>query len=232
MTNLGKIALIAATVSFGSPAFAQDWYGTFGIGLSTSPDDVFNDGTNGAGNPQASIDNSTSFSAGVGWAMNDDWKFELAYSRTSFDTDASALAGTGIRAADTFNTDANLDIDTLMLSAAYQIPTNTQFKPYVKAGVGAAFYDISGALTVSSFGGDDFGGMLPATFQYDGDGTEFAYQIGAGVAFDIAENAELTVEYLYGDYGQVATDFDSNGDRLQTDLTSSNINVGVRYFFN
>jgi opacity protein-like surface antigen len=212
-------------------AYAQDWYVTGSIGSSDPSSRVFNDGTNGAGNPRSSIESDAIYGIAVGYEIYSAFKIELEYSLASYDTDANLVFGNDIRALDQFSTTADIDIDSLMLNVSYGFENSSVVTPYLKAGVGTTFFDIDGDLFVGSFGGDDFGGFLPATFSYEGDGNEFAYFIGAGLSVDIAKQLELTLEYRYSDLGEVATDFDANGDRLQTDFEANNVLLGLRYAF-
>jgi opacity protein-like surface antigen len=224
---IGMMSVMAS----GSSAYAGDWYISANVGHSDPTSTVFNDGTNGAGNPESSIESDVRYGAAIGLEILPALKLELEYSKASYNTDATRASGTGGRALDTFGTNAQLDVDLVMLNASYEFVNSSKFTPYLKGGVGSTIYDIDGGLFVSSSGGNTFGGFLPATFQYDGDGSEFAYFAGAGVAMELSEKIDITLEYRYSDLGEVATDFDDNGDRLQTDLKTNDIRAGIRYNF-
>ena len=224
-------AALLAVIATSSQAYASDWYVSGSVSHSDSSSDVFNDGANGAGNPRVSIDSDTRVGIAVGLAVSPALKVELEYSTASYNTDASRASGTDGRALDEFGTDAELDVDLLTLNASYEFANTSKFTPYVKGGIGSTFYDMKGDLYVSSNGGDTFGGFLPATFSYDGDGSEFAYFVGAGVSMDVSKQLALTLEYRYTDLGEVATGYDENGDRLQTDMETNNIQAGVTYRF-
>lgn len=230
-----SILLISATSLLGmtisSHAYAGDWYIAANVAHSDSSSKVFNDGANGAGNPQSSIDSDLRYSLAAGVEVLPALKVELEYSLASYNTDDTRASGTSGRALDTFGTDAKLDIDTLTLNAAYEFANSSKFTPFLKGGVGSTFYDAEGDLFVSSSGGNTFGGFLPATFTYEGDGNDFTYFVGAGVAMGLSDQIDMTLEYRYSDLGQVATEFDANGDRLQTNMKTNNIQVGLRYNF-
>lgn len=230
-----KTQVLIATVATGmlaAPANAADWYVSGSLGFSNPSSTVFNDGTNGGGNPKVDIDNTTKMTAAVGLAFTPNFRTELEFSQANYKTDESLQSGSGARAPDTFATDANFKVRALMVNAIYDFQTDTGFSPYIRAGVGKSFYDMDGGLFVSSSGGNTFGGFLPATFGYEGSGSDFAFQIGLGTSFALLDNADLTVEYRYSDLGSVATGYDVNGDRLQTDLKSHELLLGVRYTFN
>lgn len=225
-------AAAVSTVALAAPAVASDFYISGALGLSNPSSTVFNDGANGAGNPEVDINNASRLSAAVGYAITPQFRVELEFSKSSFETDNGLQSGSGGRAVDSFATDADLNLRTLMLNASYDFDTGTNLTPFVRAGIGKSFYDMSGGLFVSSAGGNTFGGFLPATFNYDGSGSNFAFQAGLGVAYDISDNTALTVEYRYGNFGRVATGYDANGDRLQTKLETHEIMLGLRYTFN
>lgn len=152
-------------------------------------------------------------------------------SRATYNTDSTLANGTGARAPDTFGLTSDLEVNVLTLGATYEFDTGSAFSPYVRGGAGVTFYDADAALFVSSSGGDTFGGFLPATFPYSGDGSEFTWYAGAGVAVQASENIDVLLEYRYADYGEVATEFDANGDRIQSQMKANTINLGVRFKF-
>ncbi|XPF95982.1 outer membrane protein [Colwellia sp. RE-S-Sl-9] len=229
--NLLSVAALLTTAAISSQAHAGDWYISANAGYSDPSSKVFNDGTNGPGTPKSSIDSDMRYGIAVGFEVLPALKVELEYSLASYDTDANLALGNDSRALDNFAIDANLDVDLLTLNVSYEFKNTSQFTPFIKGGVGSSFYDASGDLFVGSFGGSDFGGFLPRTFEYEGDGNEFAYFVGAGVAMEVSNQVEVTLEYRYSDLGEVATGYDENGDRLQTNLDTNDIQLGLRYSF-
>ena len=220
-------------VGFNLPVQAEagDWYVSGSIGYSDPTSKVFDDGTNGPGTPKSTIDSDTRYRIAVGRQLLPSLKVELEYSVASYDTDPSRTLGTGVRTPDSIGIDANLDVDLLSLNVAYEFINESKFTPFLKGGVGSTFYDIEGDLFVGSFGGSTFGGALPASFAYSGDGSEFAYFIGAGIDFELSDLLDITFEYRYSDLGEVAADYDSAGDRIQTDLKTNDVQIGLRYSF-
>lgn len=234
MTNkqlmLTTAALLVGTVA-SSQTYALDWYISGSASHSNPSSKVFNDGANGAGNPQVEINSDTKIGFAIGLEISPALKVELEYSRAKYGTDTSRSLGTDGRALDQFSTDADLDVDLLTLNASYEFANTSKFTPYLKGGIGSTSYDMKGDLYVGSNGGDTFGGFLPATFTYEGDGSEFAYFVGAGVSMEVSKQLALTLEYRYADLGEIATEYDDNGDRLQTDMKTNNIQAGVTYSF-
>lgn len=232
-----KLLSVAATLTMGlmvsinALAETGDWYVSASLGYIDSSATVFNDGTNGAGNPEADLENDTVVSFAVGKFITDAFKVELAYSEVNFDTNAGLQSGSGIRALDQFGIDAQLDSQFVSLNASYLFLVDKKINPYLKAGLGVNSFEASGDLYVSSFGGNTFGGFLPATFTYSGDDTETGYFLGAGISTGLTDSLDLLIEYRYSDLGELATDFDSNGDRLKTDLETESLGITLEYSF-
>ncbi|PMG28599.1 hypothetical protein BCU94_16315 [Shewanella sp. 10N.286.52.C2] len=229
--NAFSVALLMATPLFSSQAIAGDWYLSVNAGYSSPTSKVFNDGTNGTGTPKSDIDADAKYGIALGVEVIPALSLELEYSYASYDTDAGRKLGSDIRALDEFGIDAGIDVDLVTLNVAYEFKNSTNFTPFIKGGLGASFYDVKGDLYVGSFGGGDAGGFLPQTFSYKGDGSEFAFFVGAGVDMTISDQLALILEYRYYDLGDVATDYDVNGDRLQTSLKANDIQLGLKYQF-
>jgi opacity protein-like surface antigen len=229
-------AMVTTTILLGGlslPVHAEvgDWYVSGSSGYSEPTSKIFDDGTNGSGTPKSVIDSDAGYRITVGKQLLPSLKMELEYSTASYDTNPMRTSGTGARSPDIIGINANLDVDLLSLNVAYEFNNASKFTPFLKGGVGLTFYDIDGDLFVGSFGGNTFGGALPASFAYSGDGSEFAYFVGAGVDFELSDSLDIIVEYRYSDLGEVATDFDSAGDRIQTDLKTNDVHIGFRYSF-
>lgn len=222
--------LIAALLT-SSQAFAEGLYVSGSVGYSDASGEIFNDGENGAGNPKIGIDSDVRYGIALGYELLPSFNLELEYSMASYSTDPGLQSGSDTRALDDFSIKADVDIDLLTLNASYGFENSSVFTPYIEAGLGTSFYDVDGDLFVGSFMGTDGGGFLPATFNYKGDGSEFVYFVGAGVEWEITEKIDLTLAYRYSDLGQVSTDYDINGDRLQADLKTSDLKLGVKFNF-
>lgn len=228
---LASATALVTLLAFSGSAHANDWYVSIHGAKSGPTTKVSNDGTNGAGNPSSDIDRGFKYGIAVGKEILPALKLELEYSMASYDTDPVRTSGTGTRALDTFGITSEMDVDLLTLAASYEFRNTSSFTPFVKGGMGSTFFDMDADLYVSSFGGSDFGGALPTTFSYEGSGSEFAYYLGAGVGYTVSDNIDVTLEYRYSDLGEVATDFDDNGDRMQTNMKANNVQLGLRYNF-
>lgn len=220
-------------LSWGGVAHAEqgDFHVAVQVGYSDPTSTAFNDGTNGDGNPQADVEGDVRYAIALGYEIAQSLIIDAEFSRANYNTDSDPASGTGFRAPDTFALTSDFEVNELTLGLTYEIDTGSAVSPYVRGGAGVTFYDANADLFVSSAGGNTFGGFLPATFAYSGSGSEFTWYAGAGVAVEASENIDVTLEYRYADYGLVATDFDANGDRIQSDLKGNNINLGLRFKF-
>ncbi len=111
--------------------------------------------------------------------------------------------------------DADLETYTGFLNAFWDITNYNGFTPYIGGGVGFAHHRLTGmTLPVGST---------------DGSRTAFAYNIGAGISYDITDNLMLDVAYRYVDLGYAR----SKGATPMTvdNLNSHEIKVGMRYHF-
>ncbi|NKN38595.1 porin family protein [Agrobacterium sp. a22-2] len=105
-------------------------------------------------------------------------------------------------------------INLLTLNALYRMPMeNSKFVPYVGAGVGI---------------------NIPHVEVIRPSGRTWDYQVGgmtlqaqAGVSYQMTERWSVFAEYK-GNYSFVDVDIDS-GDRLETDIITNAVNLGVSY---
>ncbi|MDR1207566.1 MAG: outer membrane beta-barrel protein [Rickettsiales bacterium] len=118
----------------------------------------------------------------------------------------------------------DIKTNTFAVNGYYDFDTGTAFKPYVGAGFGLAHI---------SYVSESFG-----TWQklYGKDSTNtIVWNVGAGVSYDICANIAVDLGYRYTNFGTVnglATiqGFD-NFQKLLMDLSSHEVNIGVRYAF-
>lgn len=94
---------------------------------------------------------------------------------------------------------------TLMANAYYDIDTDSSVRPYIMGGVGMANADTSWD---------------------DEDETVFAWQVGAGLGFEITDNTTLDLGYRY----LKPNDFD-NASVGNVKSKSHNVMLGLRYQF-
>jgi opacity protein-like surface antigen len=95
----------------------------------------------------------------------------------------------------------------------YDFLPDSQWRPFVGAGVGVAQVKVDGG---------------PATAPH-GDKTVFAYQLHAGVSHPF--NDQLTGELAYHYLGAPSVEFGSGANRVDGDFGGSLVTVGLRYKF-
>lgn len=112
--------------------------------------------------------------------------------------------------------DAKLEAYTAMVSGYWDITKWNGFTPYVGAGIGVSYnnlHDIN----------------LPAAQNSNGR-VDFAYQLMAGVSYDITPNLTVDAGYRYIDLGKAKA---KGADPIKVDnLESHDFRVGLRYNFN
>jgi OmpA-OmpF porin, OOP family len=115
-------------------------------------------------------------------------------------------------------TDGSASALSFMVNGYYDFHIgNSAWVPYLGVGAGAANVDVD-----LSF--------LGATPQIDDNATVFAYQLMAGLGFNISSNMTLTAGYRYF----AASDpeiIDVDGNVLDVEYSSHEVNLGVRYNF-
>lgn len=125
--------------------------------------------------------------------------------------------------------DLTLKNQTLLFNVYYDFNTNTAFTPYIGGGLGIARMkgtmnwaeDIEDGCSVNSIKSR----------------TNFAWQIGAGVAYNFNQNVAIDLGYRYMDYGKLSKT--SSEDYYWYDITLENkvetkaheIMFGLRYTF-
>ncbi|MFP4533646.1 MAG: outer membrane protein [Desulfobacterales bacterium] len=156
------------------------------------------------------FDEGYAFSAAIGGFLFDNWRAEaeLAYQKNDFDK--VSLAG-----SESADLDGDLDAWTFLGNFYYDFHNSTPFTPFLTAGIGGAFVEVTD-LRSEAFesahlaGGDDFG---------------FAYQAGAGLAWQVSE--KLNVDFKYRWLGM-----DEADTRIpDTEFNSHNFYAGLRFLF-
>ncbi len=143
----------------------------------------------------------------LGWLPGLRGEFELAFRRSklgrasafasvtdTFDSvtftsghtgGAATFTGTLTGTAAAASSDGSVRTFTLMANAWYDFDMGSNFKPYVGGGVGYADNEIKHGLVFNGSGGD------------------FAWQLGAGVNYQIGDRTSIGLGYRYLDAGDV-----------------------------
>ncbi|WP_165070933.1 outer membrane beta-barrel protein [Desulfovibrio sp. ZJ200] len=111
---------------------------------------------------------------------------------------------------------------TLLLNLYYDIQTDTPFVPYIGAGVGLAFN-----YTEYTVNANAANGYINAS-QSD-NFTNFAWNVGAGVAYNFNENFAVDVGYRFMMLGY--NEVSSNGVEISNQPYNNEFMVGLRFTF-
>lgn len=101
-------------------------------------------------------------------------------------------------------TDEEINVHIVMYNMVYDIQNNTMITPYLGVGVGVGWEE-------------------------EAEGTEFAYQLLAGISYEVAPKADLILGYRYT--GMTDLDY-GEGDFAHTATANShNFEIGFRHSF-
>ena len=116
-------------------------------------------------------------------------RVELEFAmRGNSETEWSGILGTG---------DMTFNSTTLLANVYYDFHNSTAFTPYVGAGLGLAFNYLGVDWRTHN---GNHGGSI------DDRQTNFAWQVGAGVAYSFTDNMAVDVAYRYLDLGYTQVD--------------------------
>jgi opacity protein-like surface antigen len=105
----------------------------------------------------------------------------------------------------------------IMFNGYYDIKTSSSVTPYLGAGIGFASVSIKDL-------------KIDGTKVADDDDIVFAYQIGAGIVFDINPNTKLDLGYKY--FATTDPSYsDVEGFPFDYQYSSHNLTVGLRFSF-
>lgn len=206
---LGALLVTASAAN----AYEERWPKWY-IGVSGSLPWVSDDGVSVAGTSAGSLEfDNPGWGAGVSLGYKpggtdsflDMMRFELEYAYRHNDLDT--LAGTPV--AD------DISVHAYMFNALVDIPTDTQFTPYLGAGLGWA----SAEMNLTPLGVSDTD-------------TKFAYQGMLGVAYEpeTIPNVAFSVGYRY--FGMASPGYrNAAGLAVENDYDSHNAEVGARFSF-
>lgn len=143
-------------------------------------------------------------------------ELELTYRRNSLDelADFSEFRGVDIHG----NLDGDISALSYMGNAWYEFNLGAGWMPYLGFGLGAATKFI------------DCGANNCFGLEHREDGeTDFAYQVGAGVAYALTEHTVLSLDYRFFD--SVEPDFDVFLQIEDFDYANHNVMIGLRRHF-
>ena len=216
--NLRTLATIGITFSaFSCPVFAggegiidgekSGIYFSGGVG-TTSVDDI-------KGTITSSITNKTElekgflYSAGFGYDFGD-FRAEVNYRKDSFDINKYSVTNNGTTTAAT-SAKGDFDVSTIGVNIFYDFNNNSQFTPYIGAGIGSTKLDVKNSVIngISASNTDD---------------STTSYNLKLGVSYEVAKSSEL---YLEGTYLTIS-DVDLNSVKVD-DIKTYSVMAGLRF---
>lgn len=97
------------------------------------------------------------------------------------------------------------------------------------SAIGSLWIDLPVGKSVTPYVG---AGAGVSGFETDGEGkARFAWQLGAGVAFNVTEATAITIDYRYRQANGTRIDFDGNSGFDIGKLKTNGISAGVRFTF-
>ena len=133
------------------------------------------------------------------------------------------------------NSDGHVEATSLMANVWYEFElSNTQWKPFIGGGIGMAWADMNAFGTKTTFHSLSDTDPNTDAFAIEGDGSGFAWQLGAGIGYEFDPGKQLTLEYRYFN-GPEIDDFAVNADeRVEDqpgdyDYDSHNVMIGMKF---
>ena len=222
-----KNLIIAASITCAllalatAPASAQ-WYAAANGGIAfVESSRLTESGPGVTGDGELSFDTGYEVSGAVGYAFgNLRAEGEISYRRVDTDTlrvNSVTLGSFTAVGLGTFAVDGSASALALMGNVWYDIPTGTRWVPFVGGGVGA---------TRVNYTADAIGGAPKAIDETD---TVFAYQFGAGIAYQVSPR--LLVELAYRYFATSDPEFRPGLFTDHAEIHTHDVEVGVRYIF-
>lgn len=139
-------------------------------------------------------------------------------------SESYSILGSDVRASGSMK----FVVHSVFLNMYYDIETGTPFTPYIGGGLGVAFVDAEGNLDV----------IVDGSEVYDESNskgqTNFAFNLAAGLGYDVNENFTLDLGYRYADFGEAETgDVGINSVDIKGEarVVAHEVLFGLRYAF-
>ena len=152
----------------------------------------------------------------VGYQFNEHIRAEVELSHSSWHVNSYNSSGRPFKPAT-----GSISETYLLGNIWYDIPTHSAFTPYVGGGLGAGFTSADALFNGGTHG---YGPPLSQP--------NLAFQIGAGVKFDLSEKLALDVGYRFKDVtGVHFGDTGGKYDYRNATLASHNVQIGLTFRF-
>lgn len=174
----------------------------------------FEDADNGAGGSgpfaaETSFDTGYTAGAAIGYGFSDRQRYGAGLWNNIRIEAELAYNESDI---DNGSSNAELSMQNYMLNVYYDFDTGTKWRPFIGGGIGAADVEAEGASL------------------QDDDDTVFAYQVRAGVAYQLTPMISATLGYRFLDTED--PEFRSaSGAQFDTETRSHTVEVGIRFNF-
>jgi opacity protein-like surface antigen len=206
------------------------WYvSVFGGWSMADDEDIFYENTTAA-TPfefEADVELDDGFMAGLaaGTQFNEWLRAEVEVSGHWHDAGGDAELSTAIAPA-TYALSGDEDALFLLANLWIDLPIDELIRPYIGGGIGFGRLDVDisgentvGPVTVDLIDDADWG---------------FAYQLGAGIAFDFSPNMAIDLGYRYKRINDIELEANATaitGIEIEKDYKSHNVLLGVRFGF-
>lgn len=216
--TMKRIALLAAAaLLWVAPASAQI-YIEGNVGASFVSDSDF-DG-NIAGTPfsgKSEFDNTWVVGGALGYRFTRNIRAEFNLSYRNADIDSATFDGVG-----TVEGAGDVSALTGMVNVYYDFATGSKFRPYIGAGLGFARIELDSDANAAMVSNDS--------------DTVFAWNLMAGIAYAVSDNAEITLGYRYLGSQDVSLDVSvpalggATGS-MDAEFDTHEVLIGLRYTF-
>lgn len=188
--------------------------------LTQNPNLIYNSGGN-SGTTNLLMNNPGYI---IGGAVGVDWgnqlRTELELSHARWSSDKFHYRNSSIDGASgTINATSDMSATYLLGNAWFDLSQGSKLTPYIGGGLGIGWANIN-AFTSPSF--------IPVHFNASG----LAFQVGAGVRFDVSDNVTIDAGYRFKDIVGLSYSSDDPGYTVSnTSLASHNFQVGLTLKF-
>jgi opacity protein-like surface antigen len=209
-------------VAFTSVPSDAQYYVSGNIGaVQVMDSDVTETGPGYTINGEFEFDTGLGVNGAVGVSLGDlRLEGELSYRQVDFDSvtiDSLTVGSSTFTSLGSADVGGDATSYGLMGNMWYDIDIGGKLKPFIGGGIGVARVEVD----IDSVGG------VPVSAS--GDDTVFAYQVGAGIGYDISDKIVATLGYRF--FGTADPDFGSNGVTDEAEFQSHNIEIGMRFKF-
>lgn len=207
----------AADIDVAPEPMGMGWYVSVfgGLSLAKDEDGSFIDASSSTVYFDLDLDNGFTAGIAVGAQFNEWLRGEVEFSGNWHDVEG--FVGSS---ADPTTTAVEGDESALFALANLwlDVPVGEFFRPYVGGGVGFGRLNVELETTLGSSLVDD-------------SDWGFAWQVGAGVAFDISSNMAIDVGYRFKSIENADIEVDDDAEDIEKDYRSHNILLGLRFGF-